>query len=303
MSFYKQEKDSVSFLRDRVRRLYPHYLFSFAMFFLIINFVVLSINPQRILNNFIESIWEVMLMPMTGIGEFKYLGIAWYVSSLLIATYILHQLLMKNEKFSLTFIIPVMVVVIYGYMYQNDGGIGSWKLYRTFVRNGLLRAFAGMGVGIICYLLVQKIKMWRPSPIFRGIFTVLEFSLYLIVLVNAYAGGYAEKCFLLILCMFFGFCITFGNISYSGRIFHNRVIAYLGNLSYAIYLNHWLIMRLFAFRFAEDRAPLIPILYFSVVMVYSMITMKVVSFITGHFHKKLVPKIRTSVIGWALNEK
>ena len=291
----REESTTLSFFKSKLKRLYPHYLYSFLIYFIIFNFFILDINYKRIGENLLNSIWEILVMPMTGIGDFIYNGATWYISASLIVFLIFHRCMKVNKDIFIKLIFPIMICLIYGYLYQELGWLGPWKTYNFLFRNGLIRAFAGIGLGVLLYYVVEKVKYWKPTNFMRTVFTILEVVAYTISLLFAYLRGNDKFDFFLLLCFVIGIGMSFGNISFTNIIFGNRFVQYLGKLSFPMYLNHWLIMRLMAFRFAENTSLLIVFLYLGIVIMYSVFTLKLVDLIVRLFQNKLCPCLKKQI--------
>lgn len=290
-----EQSTTLAFFKSKLKRLYPHYLYSFFVYFMIFNFAILDVNFKRIGKNFLNSIWEILAAPMTGIGDFVYNGATWYISASLIVFLVFHRCMKINKDIFIKLIIPIMICLIYGYLYQEIGWLGSWKTYNFLFRNGLVRAFAGIGLGVLLYYVVEKLKCWKPTCFMRTVFTILEVVVYAVSLLFGYLRGNDKFDFILLLCFVIGIGISFGNISFTNTIFGGRFIQYLGKLSFPMYLNHWLIMRLMAFRFSENTSLLIVFLYLGIVIIYSVFTLKLVNFISKLFQNRLYPCLRKQI--------
>lgn len=85
--------------------------------------------------------------------------ILWYISAMQVASFFILSLVDINEKIFLKLIAPLLVVICYSLLYHylnNLDGTSNIKGY--IIPLGLLRAFAGISLGIILNLFIKSLS-------------------------------------------------------------------------------------------------------------------------------------------------
>lgn len=177
------------------------------------------------------------------IEELEVNGMAWYLTALLVAGFVIYFFLTYCETLYLNFIAPIGVLLIYFYYYRTVGHIGISGLIKQdgiLCIGFLLRAFAGLSLGAIGYYIVKK---WEFYQINKWIWVPIEVLLMLFVIISSAYGG-SRLDYFYILCMFIAIIISFRN-DQPLLVMNNRITANFGRITYAIYLNHNLLRIVF----------------------------------------------------------
>ncbi len=152
LSFSGKLKAVITYIKSRLIRLYPLYILAFLIT-LIFTIVLQQISRQETLQLLKDNLGEVFLLQSTGLlgGGLNYPD--WYVSAIFFAGIGLYLLFLFAGSYGAWGIIPVFSAAIYLYFNQKIGKIDVIVSYY-----GLLRALAGMGVGVLCFALVYVIQ-------------------------------------------------------------------------------------------------------------------------------------------------
>lgn len=157
MRQYEAQKEEITpaqYIWKKIKKYFPHYIFSFLVLFLYRNVVEWGNSFTTILRNFLHQIPEVFMIYGTILSDEKtpiYNSMTWYISVLLIVGYILWALL-KGHKPAVMAAAPVAVFGIYAYMCYTIGTTNNWRTHVfEFFNYGMLRAVAGMLLGILVY--------------------------------------------------------------------------------------------------------------------------------------------------------
>lgn len=152
------------FMLVRVKKYYPHYIFSFLMLFLVSNVNNVTFHGRNVLDlmsRLINQLPEIFIMHGTIISDEQtilYNSATWYLSTLLIMGYILWALLNEHESEFLT-AAPVIILWIYSYMLYTLGTTNNWRTHVFGVFNyATLRAAAGMLLGVLVYFVREKVS-------------------------------------------------------------------------------------------------------------------------------------------------
>lgn len=247
-SFYKnktrgEKTNAWQFTLHRVKNLYPCYLFSFLVLFCFI-----MVQERASLNvwisNLSQSIWELTFLQISGLKGFRLFNYpAWYISAMLIVGYFIYALLeLEEEKFT-KIIMPFSVLFIYCFFSKNSENIDVWGGAKILsISDALMRAFAGMCLGGICYQLSQSMKERAYSFRQKAFITVIEWMAYVTALILMNNQGHTQLDFYIIALLATGVTLSFSNVSYRNRFFSNSLLLSSGKLSLVMFLNQILVI-------------------------------------------------------------
>lgn len=282
----KQENDGYNqwnYTLDHVKSLYPHYLFSLlvlACYNLVQPVITLltqfdvqqfGVIAQRIYG----LIPELVFLQNAGFFEGGINYPLWQVCVLLIGGYFVYGALCINEKRSRQFLFPAAILMIQTLL---KNGADIWGAV-GFFHVPILRAISPMCIGVLTYhfTTTQYYEMLKSK-------TVLYNSMSVLLLAAIFMLGEYQNIFL----------ITFPAVllamydenSWLNKVFNRPYFAKFGEFSYAIYLNHALIINI-GFRVLfplintwigrELSVIMQGVIYLVVLTLYSVVTMYVVN--------------------------
>lgn len=227
------------YIRKRLRQLYPHHLLSWILVAALRIWLMKDIYPIEVA----QIGWaELLLVNIFGFVRGEYINIVcWYLSALVFASIPIYYLLLRNRKAFLKVIAPVLIVVLYGTIFDRKGSLANTILftrYSPFL--GFYRAVADITVGCIAYGIYE----WMADvkiPGERLWATAVEGMIFL-------AGGMwmfsnSGKGDFLLVPLFAAFVISvFRGKSLFSRLFDRPLSAWLGKLSYAFFLNNLVVI-------------------------------------------------------------
>ncbi len=159
-------------------------LFSAISGFLIYECLIYENSLELMLEKAPLLLYEIFPLQVAGFRAYYATGVSWYLAALFLATALLHPFAKKDpERFAYT-VCPLIVFLGYGLLCVQTQKLDvpdSWFL--GVISSGLLRGVAGVSAGCLLYALVARAKQ-KPSPtrLTRVLFTVLELSLWLFIL-------------------------------------------------------------------------------------------------------------------------
>lgn len=184
------------------------------------------------------ALYEMLLLQQSGIYKTFLDCPLWYLSAYLICL-VPFSALLKYRFFNETgiFIAPLL---IYGYICRVHIHLDIWSFDSGYMFIGLLRAFAGLCVGVCCYKLSRKLNNLPLKDNARKLALGTAFAILAGVLAFIYkfTTTYADY-FLVFLMAGALAVIQSGNISLPNKI--NNVFCILGKFSIYIYCSHWLV--------------------------------------------------------------
>lgn len=163
---------------------------------------------------------------------------AWYVSSLLLCSIIIHYLYFNHKKCFVSVIAPVMIILIYGRIYRSFTSLNVGGDVGTFFNEYYLRGFAGMSVGVICFYILDKIKDYKFSISFWILMRIVEIvSMILFTWIGLMHGEQKTDMVLLVILFIGAFC-SFIHPAYARKSTMSEIIKKASSYTYACYLNH-----------------------------------------------------------------
>ena len=217
-------------------------------------------------------------------------NVVWYLSAFLIASFFIYYLLLKNKDRFLYLIAPVSIVIILAFCYHDMGYLGYSNQYQFLLCTGVWEAFASLAYGCICYKIYKTLnEKWAPLFKKKGIrvaatvFEVLGFGFFL------YYSWYGctEKDFIVLFLIGLLLVSVFTRSSYLTQMLDHKLFGYLGKISFAIYLNQFIIIHLFEKKFQGYPFWPAAIVMLILVVVFSMFSTWLVD--------KIVIKLRKTV--------
>lgn len=219
------------YIWGRVKRLYPMYLVSFIIAF-ILNCFSAHFSKWECVKSFISVLPELFMLQMGGwVSQYYVNNVAWYVSALLITSYIIHFLISNYKIFFIYIVVPFSILMIYSFYYRQGDGISKWNEISGFFQyNAIMRAFAGMNTGVLVNLLGRK---RRYTNFGNASNIVISSLLFIIVIICSLYKSNSRYDYLYIFLLAIAIKLAFQVECKS-----NKYVLFLSNISYSIFLNH-----------------------------------------------------------------
>lgn len=147
-SFKRKQKNTLSYVGDRIKRTYLEYsiacLFSFC-----ITFLGALVNGKDVFtwHSLFKLISELLLLQNVGIFDGGYNYPLWYFSVLIWGGGGLYALLKYNKSLAVNIILPVFILLSYTYIFGMQKSIECWNKCIFYVP--MLRGLADMSIGIM----------------------------------------------------------------------------------------------------------------------------------------------------------
>ena len=234
------EESSFEYIKGRVCRLYPEYIAAFLAM-VVLKTVRKGLNPIK----FIVPNWlEALMLQSIGTNKFPYLNNpAWYVSALLIGSYIIYYLLKNYRRLYLELLGPVGGVAVFAYLYRTYRDLQGFTDTKGFFLNqAVLRSLLGLTIGIYVYLIAEWFrKNWECRV--PALFSLVETGIFVGVPVVALYIDDKDYDFIFLILFAIGiFCASQDRIL--GKLAGSRPLSWLAEISYSTYMIHFVIMLL-----------------------------------------------------------
>lgn len=232
-------RGTLKFIQKKVVRFYSNVFITFILLF-ICRYVIFNQSTESdYIYLFLLSIFELLLCTMTGLGVSQFVvGVAWYLSAMLICMMIIYPLIRKYNEMFYYVIAPLGFIFLLGFLYWKIGSVAIVYSEDGHTYFALVRAFAEMLGGALCYKFVEKIQSYNFTIRGRVFFTAVECLLWIYICISIYKYGLSNFDFVIILMYMVGCTISLSNITYLGIIFNRKPFFWVGELSLSFYLCH-----------------------------------------------------------------
>ena len=226
------------YIKKKVLSFFPYILLAFIV---AIPFYYSLQNLKR--SDLINSVWDLLLLTISGIQYHRFLGVVWYISAMLICMVLLYPLIIKYKKKFIHIIGPIIVILIGGYIGQKYGNIANPWQWNGFIYKGLIRAFFEISLGVLLYDFSEKIKKVNFTKLGKTMLTVVEIigfiSIFIIVNLKDAHNKYD---FIMILLLSISISLAFSEKTLLLKYCNNKFFYFLEKISLPMYLNHkWII--------------------------------------------------------------
>lgn len=227
-----------------------------------------------------ERLPSIILLQRTGVVEKEYIGLAWYLSSMIIGMAIIYPVLRKHYDIYTMCIGPVIGVLIIGYFIHETGYLGGVSDWLGITYKCNYRAVAELSLGTTCYELSRRaLEKQDRKWLSKLVWSAISISALVIVIINICGTDriYNDGIILLLICVIV--VVTFSKIGLlsakdPSQIHGYRLLCYLGELSMPLFLFqnvfHYWIPELYS---GESIAVRINLIYICTIIL-SVITVK-----------------------------
>ena len=239
------ENAALYYLKGRLTKLVPHHLFSWMCMALLLS-IVLKTNPLH--EVLLQGAWELVLLKATGLGNnFSVNGVSWYLSAMLLASYPIYWILCierryrGNNNIYLYFFAPLVFLITMSSIWKEKQNLNYWTQSAVIFTGGFWRGASEIGLGCIVFSAVNKktTHILKEKPILITTFLLIGWSL---IIAQTWFGNNRND-FLIPLGAGMLIGVQFSADNYFDRVLDNRISAFLGRISFPMFLNQWIILR------------------------------------------------------------
>lgn len=274
-------KNVWEYLSARWLRLFPMYLFSMVCL-AALQIYLGEISLQQFLAG---GLWEIFMIQAVGV-PWLLNGHLWYVSALMLASGLIYYLLEKNEHIYIYICAPITFFLVMANIFRIIGHIDIGLDFHFLVCDGLWRAFAEIGLGCIIYRICEYLRQQVDfSKIeVKIVSTITGVILFIVVaMICFYKCRTVYDFTAVILIAILVMNIMLGS-SFVDLALDNRLSDYLGKISYGVYVNQMLFLRIFLLNFSSRSFWPVTIAYVVSLTIFSMFSTYFLDAIKKHFH-------------------
>jgi peptidoglycan/LPS O-acetylase OafA/YrhL len=277
----KNESGCEIFL-NKIKRIYPHYIFSFLLMLGWNIYVRIIANCKLNLLFWTDSILEGLSLQLLAPSSNIINGITWYISAMLLIFPILIFSLKRNKKCFVSFYAPVIAICIYSFFESNWAHIDFGFVWLGHVNGGLVRGIAGMCTGTFLYYvhlnLTDSIRQCVQNKIAFVELVIVSFVVYFSIFNRQTKFDFIEIILLAILVL-----LSFNETGFIFKISDNKFCKFLGKISYEIYLNQLFIICVVKTLWpSNENNTMRTIVYVVILILFSACTQKIIDLIKSN---------------------
>lgn len=282
-SFESKQKDTFSYVGDRIKRTYLEYSIACVLTFGI-KFLGSFVNGNNIFNlkSLFKFISELLLLQNVGIFDGGYNYPLWYFSVLIWGGGGLYALLKYNKPLAVNIILPLYILLFYTYTFGKQPSIECWEKDVFYLP--MQRGLADMSVGIMTAKLSSHILSWGgvKLKLFNGIALLSLLFTIAIMTLPANEDKY---------CLVFIPIFLLNSINHKGfihKIFDHKIFSYLGGMTFEMYLLHAPLLMICSHIFPKligDNKVILFVSYLIVILIMSLIFKRVCKLINARLFR------------------
>ena len=237
--------ETIRFMRRKIGGIYPEYIVAWLESFIVVHVASHLLIPSKIVRDFLEGLAELLLLRNAGLGSVRFIRGSWYISAMMLAMFVLFPIAVRNKERFFCIIAPLVFVFMTGINFTQFGKLRTLQgLALGFINSGLIRAFAEICLGCVCYQLSTKLASGNYSKKTRMLFSIIEMMCYLFTLLFIiYLDGHLKEegvklDFAVLLMLAAGVTISFSGISIWAEFLNNPLSYFLGKISFPLFLGH-----------------------------------------------------------------
>lgn len=276
-SFMKEtEHHTMAYAARRFTRLWPEYIFAAVIAILGRGVFLHDFNVNKALN-------EVLMVQNTGLfhyGGYNYP--CWYIPVMIFCGILIYSILSLYPDAFIKLFAPLAVLLGYTYFGGLEAGLESWQYVGPF-SEPMIRGFIAMSLGVLIGAAANKENAIKPGKV-TG--TVAEITLLVLIGLSIFTEIFSEMVAVISFALLI--LITAKQQGFiSSVIINHRVWSITGSYSYAVYLNHAMVIYLLSYIDKHlFRIPVKPVIYLIVLLAYSVCTHLLIQYIVSRVNKK-----------------
>ncbi len=200
-------------------------------------FINSSFDIKEAVKFTISKFWQMTFLTEAGFGE---TGEIWYVSAMLLVMFIYYPILLRHFDTFSKICCPLIGVFLIGYLQIGVGSLLNPALYMGFIYKGMIRAFGDIALGVVLYVIIEKIKDKPALSTKRAgvLITLSQVVLWVIIVAMIYVFTTGAYDSFMLLIIFISALLAFTHSGALAEFMDNKFNYFLGRISLTIYLTH-----------------------------------------------------------------
>lgn len=287
-------KETIEYVWNFIKKLLPYLIIAYIGIF-----ITKIIFESHKTYEWINSIWNLLLLKQAGFQGIMMNNQLWFLTSLIIGMFILYPLLKKYKENFIYLASPLIVVLGLGYLSQTYGARGLDQAYHnwdTLWYTGTIRAIIELNIGFVIYLINQKLKHIEYTKLGQVLLTIASNGLLiLVVLMTQFLDNARNYDYIMLLFIGIGITIMISEKTLELKFLSNKFVFFLEKISMPMYINHMFIITLLInITLLESVSlPIKSLIALAVTIIFSVIETFIIN---KNYHKKIIDKTKKLII-------
>lgn len=285
---------NIEMIKQKIIHLFP-YVFIACISSNIIYIISNNFVITEIYDHLLYTIVDLLGLQMLGFNGFFATGVSWYISALLLISFILYPFLCKGRLVFTKYIAPLITLLILGYICHTSGSLNNPGEWLGFTFKGVVRGLADISAGCISYDLKKYFDSKENCN--RSYLACIEvLGISIVILYAIFHTRIDSHDFFIIPLLTISISIIFSNKSILTKLFNAKIYNRLGAFSLSLYLNNFYVR--------ENITKIVPnaniyellYVYFLIVLLLSIINFEIGNFLAARV--KNIKKVLLCVLTW-----
>lgn len=247
---------AVTYTISRIKKLYLPYLAAILLMTLVC-WIHLGGGLKNLFLLVYENRWQFLMLHSVGAPTLCIIRSVWFLSPLIVLSYLIYFCLCYNKKLFVG-LAPIISILGFAFIAQKYGFFGMHFEYIGIFGGGFVRGFPEMVLGVFLAYLVEEYFKNKKMKIHAAMGIVLRVVCYAVILWTIWRSEWDFNDFNVLPAFAVLIVISFLNpIKY----WMEKIMIYLGGLSYWIYLFHIVVGYVLANYFPGRSYPMILLIY------------------------------------------
>lgn len=242
-------RSAIVWTRKKFARIFPYVVPAIVVHYVIRAFLF-RFSFREGIKSLGYGVFEMLLLPSAGFYDTFQNASLWYLSALLIILPLFFSCLIRSRDFFLYIVCPLSALLIYGFFSVTLSHIDTWQNWEGLFYSSLLRAWAGLSLGGVVFLLSEALCTLSFSKTGYRFLSFIEIVALGIVFFYMFTRTHRKMDFLCIGLMAAAACIMLAEKSSIHRFF-STLFSKCSEYSLALYVSHWTVRMLIPFIMPE----------------------------------------------------
>lgn len=229
-------KDTFCFIKNKILGLLPNVYVAWGIAFVIEH--VGQWDLRLMLQHLIRSIWELLLLTKSGLGDYVVNGATWYLSAMILSMLLIYPLMKKYKDTFFYIMAPIGFIFLMGITYQNYGGLSSPHTWEGLFYKGMIRAFMEILLGCICFKIGTCFSGISFTKFGRMCVSLVEYGIYILVISYLCFCTPSKYGWTIILLLGVAIALSYSKTGILAEYLNNNLFSWLGKYSFSLYLGH-----------------------------------------------------------------
>lgn len=283
-------KDTIKFIWKKYKTFLPYTILAG-----LISLTILNIYSNVSLYNNISSIWDMLLLRMTGLVGLCVNGPIWYISSMLLCMLILYPLIRKYKYNFLYIVAPFIILFGLGYINSTYNNLRTPDQWLGITYKGNIRAFIELLLGGILYIICEHLKKINFTKFGKFVITFIEIICFILpFFISQFMDSATKYDFIQLFIISIGIILAFSEKTLEYNLFCNKFFYWLEKLSLTLYIFHFPVRLFFRNASFLKNIPYLNrlIIYLPVTIIISVIIMYLMDYLKKkHFFLDTLKKL------------